>query len=312
MERFSTPWPPEPVGDSPSCPVPAPRFVLQYPSQYQRQAPVVPPAVYCNSGLAPLVQQPVAPPPPAQWSPSVRCWTNHVHGAGAYVHQPSQSIASIALDPQPSCGAHQQTSSPHEAVPVPAPAVFGKPLLVAPTMDGNALEGVTNAVAWQHLQPVDPTSVPFQEANGPPAGASNVYDALFAEQRRRMHAMAAQGGLAHPYPTEVEDFFKMWQMRMGSVLSLSLRREELGQKLKERRPPLQHCLGCGMPKAGHPKRRVHKKCYRVFCRCGIPRLLHPFPLEAGLRCNGEWKEVLANVDAHGAEDAPDLAEDSNE
>lgn len=117
---------------------------------------------------------------------------------------------------------------------------------------------------------------------------------VFAEQRRRMAELQALCDLAAPDADEEAHMFAVWEAHASLVFAQSLRRESNPQ-VQLALSKLSRCRGCGATKVGHRKGRVHTKCSHAACWCGVPRLLHPFPLSAGVTCLGEWSEILSTA-----------------
>lgn len=118
--------------------------------------------------------------------------------------------------------------------------------------------------------------------------------ALMLEQQKSSQTMASR--LAPPPRSKLKQMWTVWLDNIEAVSELSSERERRQSVTKSVKLGSRYCQGCGNAKDGHRRTGVHTKCAVQKCWCGLHRVLHPFPLSAGPRCEGEWKALLERVE----------------
>lgn len=96
--------------------------------------------------------------------------------------------------------------------------------------------------------------------------------------------------LLRPSASESAQLLQLWTAHAEEVAAAVEQRKATQQF--ERRSHRHFCQGCGCSKAGHRRSEVHSKCVDAVCWCGVKRMLHPYPLAAGARCTGEWRDIV--------------------
>lgn len=113
---------------------------------------------------------------------------------------------------------------------------------------------------------------------------------LAMEQSRMVDLNKPLARASPPLADEIREMWNVWLQHVAEVDRLASTRHIISRADDHR--AAKFCHGCGRLKDGHKRTQVHTKCIRPLCWCGIHRLLHPFPLIAGVKCRGEWRRLL--------------------